>query len=136
MESAIVILAAGRGERMNSETPKVMHKIAGAPMIMHTLRTAKSLDPDRIIVITGYGAERVEQEISELEPEIDFVRQIEQKGTGHAVKCAEKMLKNFTGNTLILYGDVPFISPDTLELLIEEKESGTDLVVLSQRCNY
>ena len=51
MERAIVILAAGRGERMNSETPKVMHKIAGAPMIMHTLRTAKSLDPDRIIVI-------------------------------------------------------------------------------------
>lgn len=130
MEHAIIILAAGRGERMNSETPKVMHKIAGAPMIMHTLRTAKSLDPDRIIVITGYGAEQVEKEISELEPEIDFVRQIEQKGTGHAVKCAEKMLKNFTGNTLILYGDVPFISPDTLELLIEEKESGTDLVVL------
>ena len=130
MERAIVILAAGRGERMNSETPKVMHKIAGAPMILHTLRTAKSLDPDRIIVITGYGAEQVEKEISELEPEIDFVRQIEQKGTGHAVKCAEKMLKNFTGNTLILYGDVPFISPDTLELLIEEKESGTDLVVL------
>jgi len=130
MEHAIIILAAGRGERMNSETPKVMHKIAGAPMIMHTLRTAKSLDPDRIIVITGYGAEQVEKEISELEPEIDFVRQIEQKGTGHAVKCAEKMLKKFTGNTLILYGDVPFISPDTLELLIEEKESGTDLVVL------
>ena len=130
MEHAIIILAAGRGERMNSETPKVMHKIAGAPMVMHTLRTAKSLDPDRIIVITGYGAEQVEKEISELEPEIDFVRQIEQKGTGHAVKCAEKMLKNFTGNTLILYGDVPFISPDTLELLIEEKESGTDLVVL------
>ena len=130
MEHAIIILAAGRGERMNSETPKVMHKIAGAPMIVHTLRTAKSLDPDRIIVITGYGAEQVEKEISELEPEIDFVRQIEQKGTGHAVKCAEKMLKNFTGNTLILYGDVPFISPDTLELLIEEKESGTDLVVL------
>ena len=70
MERSIVILAAGRGERMNSETPKVMHKIAGAPMIMHTLRTAKSLDPDRIIVITGYGAERVEQEISELEPEM------------------------------------------------------------------
>ena len=136
MERAIVILAAGRGERMNSETPKVMHKIAGAPMIMHTLRTAKSLDPDRIIVITGYGAERVEQEISELEPEIDFVRQIEQKGTGHAVKCAEKMLKNFTGNTLILYGDVPFISPDTLELLIEEKESGTDLVVLGFKSKH
>ena len=130
MERAIVILAAGRGKRMNSEIPKVLHKIAGAPMIMHTIRTAKTLDPERVIVITGHGAERVEKEISEIEPEIGFVRQIEQKGTGHAVKCAEKILKDFTGNTLILYGDVPFISPETLQLLIEEKERGTDLVIL------
>ena len=130
MERAIVILAAGRGKRMNSGIPKVLHKIAGAPMIMHTLRTAKTLDPERVIVITGHGAERVEKEISEIEPEIGFVRQIEQKGTGHAVKCAEKILKDFTGNTLILYGDVPFISPETLQLLIEEKERGTDLVIL------
>jgi len=65
MERAIVILAAGRGKRMNSGIPKVLHKIAGAPMIMHTLRTAKTLDPERVIVITGHGAERVEKEISE-----------------------------------------------------------------------
>ena len=57
MERAIVILAAGRGKRMNSGIPKVLHKIAGAPMIMHALRTAKTLDPERVIVITGHGAE-------------------------------------------------------------------------------
>jgi len=104
MERAIVILAAGRGKRMNSGIPKVLHKIAGAPMIMHALRTAKTLDPERVIVITGHGAERVEKEISEIEPEIGFVRQIEQKGTGrkHTYTIWRRSFY-FSGNSSIAY---------------------------------
>jgi bifunctional UDP-N-acetylglucosamine pyrophosphorylase/glucosamine-1-phosphate N-acetyltransferase len=131
METAIIILAAGLGKRMDSDLPKVLHEVAGAPMIMHLLRAVKTLEPRKIVTVTGHGAAEIEHRIAKFDPEIRFTRQKVQKGTGHAVNCAKDDLKGFKGNTLIVYGDVPFISTETFEKIIRKKNTNADLVVLS-----
>ena len=131
METSIIILAAGLGKRMDSDLPKVLHEVAGAPMIMHLLRAVKPLEPKKIVTVTGHGAAEIENSISKIDPEICFTRQKVQKGTGHAVNCVKDDLKDFRGNTLIVYGDVPFITTETFEKILSIKNSNTDLVVLS-----
>ncbi|MDA0362043.1 MAG: bifunctional UDP-N-acetylglucosamine diphosphorylase/glucosamine-1-phosphate N-acetyltransferase GlmU [Proteobacteria bacterium] len=130
MQTAVIILAAGLGKRMNSDIPKVLHKVAGAPLILHSIRAASALDPEKIIVVTGHDATIIEDEVSKTEPEVAFAHQKQQNGTGHAVTCASSLLKDFTGNTIILYGDVPFISPETLTKMVSERHNGVDIVVL------
>lgn len=110
----IVILAAGRGTRMMSDLPKVLHPLAGKPMLAHLLTSARSLDPMQICVVYGYGGELVPQTIDA--PDIVWVMQAEQLGTGHAVKQALPHLAD-AGVTLILYGDVPLTSVDTMRAL-------------------
>src|SRR3546814_16423003 len=116
----IVILAAGLGKRMQSNLPKVLHPLAGKPMLAHVLDNARALSPDRIIVVVGHGAERVKQAFSD-QPDIEFVLQSPQQGTGHAVQQAVPALLENGGQddaTLVLYGDVPLVQTATLQGLL------------------
>ena len=112
----IVIMAAGRGTRMKSNLPKVLHKIAGRSLLNHVLQTAAELKADRIVIITGHGAELVEAAVAA--PQMKFARQMPQLGTGHAVQQAVPALLD-GGTTLILNGDVPLIRADTLKSLVQ-----------------
>ena len=112
----IVIMAAGKGTRMKSSLPKVLHKMGGRSLLQHVLQTAAALGADRIVTITGHGAEQVEAAVSA--PQLRFVRQTPQLGTGHAVQQAAPLLHD-EGTTLILNGDVPLIEVATMRALIE-----------------
>jgi len=123
----IVIMAAGKGTRMKSSRPKVLHRLAGRPLLQHVLHTAAGLGADGIVVITGHGAAEVEAAVSA--PHLSFVRQEPQLGTGHAVQQAVPKL-HAEGTTLILNGDVPLIEAATARALIEAC-GGTRLALLT-----
>ncbi len=112
----IVILAAGMGKRMNSDLPKVLHSLAGKPLLSHVLDTARSLNPDKLIVVYGHGGEQVQQEIAG--NDLAFVKQEPQLGTGHAVMQALSLLDESVP-TLVLYGDVPLIGQASLSRLLD-----------------
>lgn len=126
MSVDVVILAAGQGTRMRSALPKVLHPVAGKPMLGHVLDTARTLNPNSIQVVIGHGAEQVKQTLQG--EDMAFVLQAEQLGTGHAVAQAIDGLS--AEKTLILYGDVPLIQPQTLERLLE-RVSDTQLGLLT-----
>lgn len=114
---AAIILAAGKGTRMKSDTHKVLHPLAGRPMLLHLIDSVDALDPARTIVVVGAGREQVEAAVR---PHgADTVHQAEQLGTGHAVRMAEDMLAGFEGDVLILYGDVPLVSTATMRRMLE-----------------
>ncbi|HVJ03966.1 MAG TPA: bifunctional UDP-N-acetylglucosamine diphosphorylase/glucosamine-1-phosphate N-acetyltransferase GlmU [Sphingomonas sp.] len=114
---AAIILAAGKGTRMKSDTHKVLHPIAGRPMLLHLIDSVAALDPARTIVVVGAGREQVEKAIA---PHgADVAHQAEQLGTGHAVRMAEDGLAGFDGDVLILYGDVPLVSTATMRRMLE-----------------
>jgi len=127
----VIILAAGKGARMYSDLPKVLHKIAGRPMLAHVIDCAKELSPDAIHVVIGHGAELVKTELST--EKINWCLQSEQIGTGHAVLQALPNI-NDEQNVLILYGDVPLIKSETLKALISDLEN-SQLVLLSAKLN-
>ena len=110
-------MAAGKGTRMKSARPKVLHQLAGKSLLQHVLQTASTLGADRIIAITGHGAEEVEAAVAA--PGLRFVRQMPQLGTGHAVQQAVPLLHE-SGTTLILNGDVPLIEAATARHLIAD----------------
>src|SRR5882724_2918183 len=112
----IVIMAAGKGTRMKSGLPKVLHKLAGRSLLQHVLVTAATVGADRIITITGHGAEQVEAAVQA--PNLQFVRQMPQLGTGHAVLQAVPLLHD-DGTTLVLSGDTPLTQATTARALIE-----------------
>lgn len=128
----IVILAAGKGTRMYSKLPKVLHQIGGLPLVQHVINTAKSLQPDSIQVVVGHGKEQVQAAVAD---GVTWVVQEQQLGTGHALKCALPNLPK-EGKTLILYGDVPLTDQATLEQLLQDagEEVGllTDVLVQPQ----
>jgi bifunctional UDP-N-acetylglucosamine pyrophosphorylase/glucosamine-1-phosphate N-acetyltransferase len=115
MSLDIVILAAGQGTRMRSALPKVLHPVAGKPMLGHVIDTARALAPRKIHVVIGHGAERVRERLAA--DDINFVLQAEQLGTGHAVAQAVPGID--AERVLVLYGDVPLIQADTLRRLLE-----------------
>ncbi len=119
-DRAAIILAAGKGERMESDIPKVLHRIRGRPMISILIDTLARLNFARLIVVIGYKGEMVKDELSEYP--VSFVWQREQLGTGHAVQMAGDVLGDFTGTTLVALGDVPFLSARSIELLFEVHE--------------
>jgi len=121
-----IILAAGKGTRMNSKLPKVLQPLAGKPLLGHVLQTAQSID-STVHVVYGHGAEAVQSEFSD--EDINWVLQAEQNGTGHAVQVAIPSIDNDDDTVLVLYGDVPLIQKETLENLIAEAQSG--LAILS-----
>ena len=112
---AIITLAAGKGTRMNSEVHKVLHPIASQPMIEHLLASAAALNPARQVVVAGHGREQLE---AQLGSRAVIAVQDPQLGTGHAVQQAEAALAGFSGDVLILYGDVPFVSAATMRTMI------------------
>lgn len=114
---AAIILAAGKGTRMKSDTHKVLHPLAGRPMLLHLVDSVAALDPARTIVVVGAGREQVEAAVR---PHgVDTVHQAEQLGTGHAVRMAEDILAGFEGDVLVLYGDVPLVSTATMRRMLE-----------------
>jgi bifunctional UDP-N-acetylglucosamine pyrophosphorylase / glucosamine-1-phosphate N-acetyltransferase len=122
----IVILAAGKGTRMHSNTPKVLHQIGGAAILAHVITCAKALKPQKIIVVYGFGGEIVREAFAH--ETIIWVNQAEQKGTGHAVQQAVPYL-DVGANTLILLGDVPLVNVDACKKLIEQ--ANNKLAILS-----
>lgn len=117
MKAHIIILAAGKGTRMQSDKPKVLAELANKPLLGHVLDTAKSLSPDSIQVVVGHGAEQITS-LFKTEPLINWCTQSEQLGTGHAVKVAMPDIPD-EDTVLILYGDVPFIQAPTLTPLLD-----------------
>ncbi|WP_313437471.1 bifunctional UDP-N-acetylglucosamine diphosphorylase/glucosamine-1-phosphate N-acetyltransferase GlmU [Novosphingobium sp.] len=113
---AIVVLAAGKGTRMKSDLHKVLHPIAGRPMLEHLLESAAALAPERQVVVAGHGREQLEKALGS---RAAIAVQEPQLGTGHAVQQAEGALADFTGDVLILYGDVPFVSTGTMRAMID-----------------
>lgn len=116
----IVILAAGKGTRMYSNTPKVLHKLAGQPLLQHVINAAKQLKADKIIVVYGFGGDAVPQAFTH--EQITWVEQKEQLGTGHAMLQAAPYLDG-DANTLILLGDVPLVSIENCQQLISKTQA-------------
>jgi bifunctional UDP-N-acetylglucosamine pyrophosphorylase/glucosamine-1-phosphate N-acetyltransferase len=114
---AVIILAAGKGTRMKSDLHKVLHPIAGRPMLHHLVASAATLHPARTVVVTGAGREQVERAVAPLG--IATALQAEQLGTGHAVAQARDTLAGFEGDVLILYGDVPLVTAATMQRMID-----------------
>jgi bifunctional UDP-N-acetylglucosamine pyrophosphorylase / glucosamine-1-phosphate N-acetyltransferase len=127
MALSVVIMAAGKGTRMRSARPKVLHALGGRPLLGHVVATAEALAPQRCIVVTGHGAEAVEAAFAGAQRA--FVRQMPQLGTGHAVQQAVPALPG-DGITLVLNGDVPLIRESTLRALVDAC-AGTRLALLT-----
>lgn len=125
-----VILAAGKGTRMKSDLPKVLHKVLGETMVARVVRTAEEIGSTKNIVVVGHKKELVEEELAG--KNVEFAIQSEQLGTGHAVMMAENILKDFDGDVLILAGDVPLLKPSTLKKLMDtHRKENADATVLS-----
>ena len=123
---AVVILAAGLGTRMKSSLPKVMHPVAGRPMIQHLLETVGALDPDEVVVVLGEQFGDLNEAVS---PYPTVVQQ-ERLGTAHAVLMARDQLADFDGDVLVLYGDTPLITLETLELMLDARDFTDDPAVV------
>ena len=113
----VVILAAGMGKRMQSDLPKVLHPLAGKPLLSHVISTAKALNPSRICVVYGHGGDLVPSQLAA--EDVRFVLQSPQLGTGHAVMQASDALDD-SAPTLVLYGDVPLTTATTLQTLVDK----------------
>ncbi|MBE0589076.1 MAG: bifunctional N-acetylglucosamine-1-phosphate uridyltransferase/glucosamine-1-phosphate acetyltransferase, partial [Hydrogenophaga sp.] len=116
----VVVMAAGKGTRMKSQLPKVLHRLGGRALAQHVIDTAARLSARSVVVITGHGAERVEAglQVPEGGTQLKYVRQAPQLGTGHAVQQAAPVLPD-DGVTLVLSGDVPLTRPETLQALLD-----------------
>ena len=126
---AALILAAGKGTRLKSRRPKVLHTVGGRPMLGFMLDAAESLGAERRLVVVGFGAETVQERFA---GRAEFVIQAEQRGTGHAVSLCREPLGAFDGDVVILYGDTPLLRGETIARMAEHKrKTGADLVLLS-----
>ena len=143
--TAVMILAAGLGTRMKSRRAKVLHDLAGSPLVAHVLRAAFELTPDAVFTVVGHQADEVQRAVrdesarlaksdSQASPELHFVMQTEQKGTGHAVMAARDQLAGRSGPLVIVAGDAPLIEGRTLKHLVQthlaEKNDATMLTVM------
>jgi bifunctional UDP-N-acetylglucosamine pyrophosphorylase/glucosamine-1-phosphate N-acetyltransferase len=129
MSTALILLAAGQGTRMNSDLPKVLHKVAGAPLLVHAMKAGAVLDPEHTVVVAGHGAEAVSKAAQAHDETAQIALQSEQKGTAHAVAQAAPLLEGYAGDAIVLYGDTPFIQPETLTRMAEARKAH-DVVVL------
>ncbi len=128
---AVIVLAAGQGTRMRSDTHKVLHPIASRPVLLHLLDRVAALGAQRQVVVVGKGRDQVEAAIAGSGATLAF--QAEQKGTGHAVQQSGEALEGYDGPLLILYGDTPFVEADTLRRMLDrlDGEDGPGVVVLA-----
>ncbi|NHZ85189.1 MAG: NTP transferase domain-containing protein [Planctomycetia bacterium] len=126
---ATVIMAAGKGTRMNSDLPKVLHIVNDKPMLIHVINLAKQLKSERIINILGHKKDLVIEAIKS--ENVEYVIQEPQLGTGHAVQQTESLLKDFDGDVLVLSGDVPLLRKSTIEKMLKihrETENGATVL--------
>lgn len=136
MESAAVILAAGKSTRMKSGLPKVLHEVCGRPMLAYVLDACRDAGVDQIHVVVGHEKERVIEAFSgdrraSSDPEITWTVQEAQKGTGHAVMCCREELAKFTGSVLVIAGDMPLVRRETLASLLESRAETGDAVTMA-----
>jgi bifunctional UDP-N-acetylglucosamine pyrophosphorylase/glucosamine-1-phosphate N-acetyltransferase len=125
----VVIMAAGKGTRLKSRRPKVLHEIGGKPLLAHVIAAAsKIVPPSDIYVVAGHQAERVEVAVAA--SGVRFVLQAEQLGTGHAIQCAREAIASYE-NVLVLSGDVPLLRAETIEMLLEYHQLGSAMTVLT-----
>ena len=127
-----VILAAGKGTRMKSSLPKVMHEIFNKPLVARVLDSVIEAGARENIVITGHKREIVDEYLAKNYPSTVSVFQKEQLGTGHAIKCASEKIQNFKGNILILCGDTPLITSKSIQNIVKfHNENNADITVVS-----
>ena len=119
---AAIVLAAGKGTRMKSSLHKVLHPVAGRPMLLHLIDSVRALSPARVVVVTGAGREQVEAAVAPLG--VGTALQADQLGTGHAVLQARAALDGHDGDVLILYGDVPLVRTETMRRMIDRLHAG------------
>ncbi len=119
MKTALIILAAGKGTRMNSDLPKVLHKVAQAPLLEHAMASAAGLEPAHTVVVAGHGLDLVRAATNEFDETAVVVEQTEQLGTAHAAQQARGALAGFDGAALVLFGDTPFLSAGTLQKMVD-----------------
>ena len=130
-ELRVVILAAGKGRRMNSDLPKVLHKLKGKPLIDYVIDESELLNPKEIILVVGFKKELVIKH-TESRINLKYATQIEQLGTGHALLQTNELLKNRKGHILILYGDVPNIKASTLRPIVGDHiNNNRDLTLIT-----
>lgn len=129
-ETACIVLAAGKGTRMKSDLPKVMHKVAGRSLLGHVLTTANEIGASRYCVVCGPDMAAVEKEAQSFAPGAVLARQTDRLGTGHAVSMAKQALEDFSGTILILYGDVPLVQGKSLQNLAKMVSKDMPLAVL------
>ena len=130
---AVVILAAGQGTRMRSDTHKVLHPIASRPLLLHLLDRVDALGADKRVIVVGKGRDQVE--IAVQSRDVAITHQAEQKGTGHAVQQAADALAGYDGAVLVLYGDTPFVKAETLRRMLDRLngDEGPGVVVLASQ---
>ena len=135
MSNSVIILAAGKGTRMESDLPKVLHHLAGAPMLLHVMKSSATLEPERLVIIAGHGADAVGAVARDYSETAQVVLQSEQLGTGHAVSQAKSALADCTGDVIVLYGDTPFVRPETLQALLAARKTAEIVVLGFQAAN-
>lgn len=126
---AVAILAAGRGTRMKSQQPKVLHELGGRSLVERAIQSCKSINPSRCLVIVGYQAEQVKQTLAHCQG-LEFVEQEQQLGTGHAIQKLIPVLGDFTGDLLVLNADVPLLRPETIASLIKTHQNNQNSATL------
>ncbi|SDJ51781.1 bifunctional UDP-N-acetylglucosamine pyrophosphorylase / Glucosamine-1-phosphate N-acetyltransferase [Nonomuraea maritima] len=130
--AAVIVLAAGEGTRMKSQTPKVLHELCGRALVDHMLAAARDLNPEQLIVVVGHAREQVTGHLAATSPDARAVVQHEQRGTGHAVRTVLEEVGAISGTVLVTYGDVPLLRTETMALLLEQHAAeGNAVTVLT-----
>ena len=129
MSVSLIVLAAGKGTRMNSDLPKVLHRLGSAPLLHHALQAGQTLDPEQIVIVAGHGAAEVEKAARAFDDSVEVVFQAEQLGTGHAVAQAAAVMAGTAGNAIVLYGDTPFVRSETLQAMLDARSQHAVVVL-------
>jgi bifunctional UDP-N-acetylglucosamine pyrophosphorylase / glucosamine-1-phosphate N-acetyltransferase len=129
MSLSVVILAAGMGTRMKSKLPKMLHEAAGRPLTEHVIRAVVPLNPTKIVIVVGHGADQVKAKLSHYD--VEFVLQEKQLGTGHALIQTEEALKNFEGDIMVLNGDGPLLRTQTLRQLVQAQQGHSGMTLIT-----
>ncbi len=132
--AAVIVLAAGGGTRMKSSKSKLLHEVAGRPMLSWAVAAARGLDPEHLVVVVGHKREQVEAHLHEDAPDVRTAVQAEQKGTGHAVACGLEGLGELHGQVVVTYGDVPMLTGQTLRDLVAAHREQRNLVTVLTAC--
>jgi len=129
MSTAVIILAAGQGSRMKSDLPKVLHNIAGVPMLWHAMQRADQIEADQTVVVVGHGRDETAASAQTYNADAKIVWQEQQNGTGHAVQQTAEALDGFEGDVIVLYGDTPFIQTETLQTMLAARDKNSVVVL-------